>query len=261
MAVSETSGNQQLTGLAAETYNRLSGIEVVPADKVGFAGMTAEMFIRLLIAELQNQDPLEPVSNEQLVNQLSAIQSLQSNVELSEAIELMTQTLGSPSSGQQLSTASTFIGQSITGANSLTGIEDRAFLQDGEVFVGIGNLGLSLDEIGSINTAKSLVGKLVTGKTDAGKAVIGIVDDTSQDGGVDHVNIDGSAVRMAEVTSVNTAESLVGKTVSVQNSGSSFVGVVEAVIQGSGGPVLVVGDEQFTLSEVTSISVGTTIVP
>ncbi len=251
----------QLAGQTAETFNRLNGVDVVPADKIGFAGMTAETFIKLLVTELQHQDPMAPVGNEQIINQLSAMQSLQSNVELRDVIQSMSETLSSQPTSQQLSTASTFIGRSITGANSLTGIVDRAFLRNGEAFVGAGNLEFSLDEIGSINTADSLVGRLVTGRTAAGETVIGIVEAVARNDGADFLDIGGAAVPLTEVTSVNTADSLVGKMVNIQTSDRKILAEVQQVIQGTGDPVIVVRGEKFALSDIKSIVMGTTVVP
>lgn len=134
------------------TGTNRSGIEVptVESDEVGFAGLDADAFMRLLIATLQNQDPLEPVGNDDLLNQLATMRNLQANIELGEALEAIT-------INQQLSTAATYIGRSITGTGTnqqfVTGIADRAFLRDGQAFVGIGDEELALSNVTSINQA------------------------------------------------------------------------------------------------------------
>jgi len=122
--------------------------DVVDAASTGFAGLTADHFLTLLITELQNQDPTEPMKNEDLLNQLSMMSSLQSNNELGEALKAI-------ASSQQLSTAATFIGKSVTGTDvdrqTITGIVDRAFSRDGQVFVGIGDAEIPMNNVTSIN--------------------------------------------------------------------------------------------------------------
>ena len=124
--------------------------ELVSRDDVGFAGMTADDFMTLLIAELQNQDPTEPIKNEDLLNQLSVMRNLAANVEMAEAIEAIT-------SNQQLSTASTYIGKEITGTaldeSEVNGIADRAFLRDGDAFVAVGEKEVPLGGIVTVAAA------------------------------------------------------------------------------------------------------------
>ncbi|MFQ5732566.1 MAG: flagellar hook capping FlgD N-terminal domain-containing protein [Planctomycetaceae bacterium] len=124
--------------------------EFVSRDKVGFAGMTSDDFMTLLIAELQNQDPSEPVKNADLLNQLSVMRNLAANVEMAKALKAIT-------SNQQLSTASTFIGKVITGTatddSKATGIVDRAFLRDGEAFVSVGDQEVPLDGVTTVAAA------------------------------------------------------------------------------------------------------------
>lgn len=121
-----------------------SSVKVVPNDKTGFNSLTSEDFMKLLIAQLQNQDPSEPVTNEELLGQISDMRSLQSNIEMGDALKAVTV-------NQRLSTAATFIGRTVTGTDAnqqdVTGVADRAFLRDGQAFVGVGTAELSLDSV------------------------------------------------------------------------------------------------------------------
>jgi flagellar basal-body rod modification protein FlgD len=132
------------------TGSSSSDVNVVDADQVGFAGLTSESFLTLLITELQNQDPTEPIGNEELLNQLSMMRNLQSNIELGDTLKAIT-------SDQQLSTAATFIGKSITGISTeqeeVAGIADRAFLKDGQVFVGVGDSEIPLSQVSVVTSA------------------------------------------------------------------------------------------------------------
>jgi flagellar basal-body rod modification protein FlgD len=109
---------------------------VVDKDKIGVAGLTSDSFLKLLIAQLQNQDPTAPVGNEEILSQLSQMRSLQSNVELSD-------TLKGFASGQQITTGSAFLGKTVTGKNqdgdAITGVADRVFIENNETMLGIGN--------------------------------------------------------------------------------------------------------------------------
>jgi flagellar basal-body rod modification protein FlgD len=124
------------------------GAEFVAHDKTGFNGLTSETFMKLLIAQLQNQDPLEPVGNDELLSQMAMMRNLQSNIELGDAMKAIT-------SDQQLATAASFIGKSIEGTDinrqPVSGVVDRAFLANGEVFVGVGSATVALKEVRSVS--------------------------------------------------------------------------------------------------------------
>jgi flagellar basal-body rod modification protein FlgD len=121
-----------------------SSAATVSKDKLGFAGLTADDFMKLLITELQNQDPTEPLGNEELLSQLSAMRSLQSNIEMGEALKSVT-------TNQQLATATNFIGKAITGSTeqlqSVTGVVDRAFTREGRAFVGVAGQEVPLESV------------------------------------------------------------------------------------------------------------------
>jgi flagellar basal-body rod modification protein FlgD len=79
-------------------------------------------FLKLLISELQNQDPLDPVDNSEMVQQIGQIREI-------GATDQLTKTLSSLSSSQELVTASSLIGKSVEGlaedASAVDGIVDR----------------------------------------------------------------------------------------------------------------------------------------
>lgn len=132
----------------ASATNASTGNSIIPTDQAGFAGLDSDAFMRLLITELQNQDPTEPLSNEDLLNQLSMMRNLQSNIELGDALKAIT-------TNQQLSTATAFIGKTITGLNldqlEVSGVVDRAFLSDGQAYLGIGSETVAVDQVSSVH--------------------------------------------------------------------------------------------------------------
>ena len=81
-----------------------------------------DAFLKLLISELQNQDPLDPMDNSEMVQQIGQIREI-------GATDDLTRTLGKLSSSQELVTASSLIGQSVRGladdASAVDGVVDR----------------------------------------------------------------------------------------------------------------------------------------
>lgn len=83
-------------------------------------------FLQLMIAELTNQDPLNPMDNTQLVQQIGSIREISATDKLSSSLDLV-------QSGQSLSTASSLIGKNIkalTDANeNIEGEVERVSIQ------------------------------------------------------------------------------------------------------------------------------------
>jgi len=110
-------------------------INVVDADKTGFNGMTSETFMKLLITQLQNQDPTEPFDNEAMLNQISQMRTLSANLELES-------TLKNISLGQQLTNAAAFLGKEVTAKvdnKDVTGVVQRVSVQDGKTQLDLGS--------------------------------------------------------------------------------------------------------------------------
>ena len=83
-------------------------------------------FLKLMITELQNQDPLNPMDNSQLLNQIGQIRDI-------GATELLSATLASVQTGQNLATASGLIGQEIVALSDsleeVQGLVDRVTVE------------------------------------------------------------------------------------------------------------------------------------
>lgn len=73
-----------------------------------FNQLDIDSFLTLLISELQNQDPLDPVDNSDTLQQIGQIREI-------GATDQLTRTLSSLSSNQELVTASGLIGRTIDG--------------------------------------------------------------------------------------------------------------------------------------------------
>ena len=116
--------NNQASTTAAATFssdelaNQLNGSNA----NDGFNALGTDDFLQLLVNELQNQDPLNPVDNAEFVAQIGQIREI-------GATDQLTNSLTSLSNNQQLVTASGLIGRSIQGlatdSSNVDGVVDR----------------------------------------------------------------------------------------------------------------------------------------
>src|SRR3990172_5794435 len=78
-------------------------------------------FLRLMIAELQNQDPLNPLDNKDMLAQISQIREVGATDRLTETLD------------------SVLLGQNIASATNLIGTDISALSDDGESVAGVVN--------------------------------------------------------------------------------------------------------------------------
>src|SRR6476661_5053262 len=90
------------TGVANNTTTSPNQIK---SDK--FA-LKAEDFIKMMVTQLQNQDPVEPAKNEELLAQMSQIGQLQSSTDLQTSLKSMVMQ-------NNISSAGNLIGKKIQG--------------------------------------------------------------------------------------------------------------------------------------------------
>jgi len=119
----------------------------------GFSNVDTDQFMKLLLAELQNQDPLEPMKNSDMVQQMSQIRNI-------GATDQLTSTLSTLRESQELVTASGLIGQQVEGiaddASPVDGVVDRiTVMTDSEkgtrnVKVHVGNQTMQIRNIRTI---------------------------------------------------------------------------------------------------------------
>ena len=73
--------------------------------------LKTEDFIKMMITQLQQQDPMEPAKNEQLLAQMSQIGQLQSSTQLQDSLKGIVQQ-------NQIGSAAALIGKSIKGMDA-----------------------------------------------------------------------------------------------------------------------------------------------
>jgi len=101
-----------------------------PARSLG--DISPEQFLQLLITQLQNQDPFEPMKNQELLQQISAVRGLQSTIELQDTLESITLQ-------QQISSAGGLIGKVVSGLNEAldqaSGLVTSVSVESGHVYL------------------------------------------------------------------------------------------------------------------------------
>lgn len=107
-------------------------------------------FLKLLITELQNQDPLNPLDNAQMLQQLSQIREIGATEEMTDTVQQLSSALEAVTTGQNLATASSLIGKRIKGVSDdskdVVGVVKSASLQNGR-------LSLTVDGSSVVNAA------------------------------------------------------------------------------------------------------------
>src|SRR3954447_8729312 len=103
--------------------------------KSNFA-LKTEDFIKMMITQLQNQDPMEPAKNEQLLAQMSQIGQLQTATQLQDSLKgMMLQ--------NQIGSAATLIGKTVQGLDvnddPVTGLVTSVRVKDDGVSLELDN--------------------------------------------------------------------------------------------------------------------------
>jgi flagellar hook assembly protein FlgD len=198
-----------------------------------FSKVDMNDFIKLMIAELQNQDPMNPMDNTQMLEQISQIREIGSNDRLS-------QTLDAVLLGQNISTANNMIGQTITAldddAKTFVGTVERVAIEDGvpklratehipehldeetgrlvaeqtvEHTVSLKNISQVLPDsedtallAQKLSAAGSLVGQTIIGVTDSSEVVTGPVSQVSLEDGAVKLTVGGKVIDLENVTHV-----------------------------------------------------------
>jgi flagellar basal-body rod modification protein FlgD len=131
MSTSSVSSVAQQTTQASTDYDAWSQVDL-------------DDFINLLVTELQNQDPLDPMNNQEILQQVSQIREI-------ESTQRLTETLESVLLGQNVATAGNLLGQTIVGLSDsneqVSGEVDAVTIQDGTVKLHVGEHAVDLGNL------------------------------------------------------------------------------------------------------------------
>ncbi|HVX61789.1 MAG TPA: flagellar hook capping FlgD N-terminal domain-containing protein [Pirellulales bacterium] len=133
-ATTQTSSSSSSTGSSADAWNSIS-----PDD-----------FLKMLITELQNQDPTNPTDSSQILQQISEIRNIQATSDL-------TTTLNQVLLEQTFSAASVLVGKSVQGmaddGTSVAGTVDSVTFGNGTATLNVGQQTLKLGNVQQINNS------------------------------------------------------------------------------------------------------------
>jgi len=109
-------------------------------------------YMKLLIVQLQNQNPLEPLDNNEMASQLaqfSQLEQLESmNTNFAKVLETVERTYANSLIGKEIE----FIGETETGTRDImSGVVQQVYNNvDGEIFLVVGNHLVGLEDVTSI---------------------------------------------------------------------------------------------------------------
>ncbi len=109
-------------------------------------------FMKLLVTQLQNQNPLEPLDNNEMASQLtlfSQLEQLESmNSSFAKVLATVEQNYATSLIGKEVS----FVGESDSGETGITSgiVEQISNDIDGQIVLSVGNYNLGLEDIVSV---------------------------------------------------------------------------------------------------------------
>jgi len=110
-----------------------------------------EDFLKLLVAQLSNQDPMEPLSNDEFIAQMATFSQL-------EQMTNLNRNFSSFMKGQEISQYSSMIGKKITGitqdgATEVEGVVESISIVNGTALANVDTYKIPFENIKEITTA------------------------------------------------------------------------------------------------------------
>ena len=120
-------------------------------EATNIGGFSQQDMITLLVASLQNQDPLNPISNENFVSQVAQLTSLQEaqslNAKFDQFLKLQQLTEGASLLGVEVN----YLGED--GQTEQAGVVRSIAAEDGQIFLEVGGERVALDRVKGIGPA------------------------------------------------------------------------------------------------------------
>jgi len=140
-----------LSGITASTSSEFASAAELPTQE-----LDKNAFMELLVAQLKNQDPLEPASNEEFVGQLATFSSLEQLENVNDNIGTLALLQQSNALLSQLTESSALIGQTIEWTDYETGepgsgVVQSVKVEDGTAFLDVGDQMVALLDVTSVN--------------------------------------------------------------------------------------------------------------
>ncbi len=210
--------------------------------------LDSQEFMQIMITELTNQDPFEPMKNQELLNQMATIQQMESNQTMADSFEKLMENFDNLLDRDAMSTATRLIGEMVSGPSTsgpwAMGKVSAVTTADGEIQLELDTgQKINWDAVERIggNSGKDIIGNIAIGQTDGGVRVAGKVAEVELSGDdiILHLNQYGSetdetvAVSMSNASLIteDTADLLIGHQARGQDIAGSgeLEGIIESV--------------------------------
>ncbi len=116
----------------------------------GLNNININQFMQMMIAELQNQDPMNPESNTEIMQELGEMQQISSSNTLNT-------TLSSVALGQAISNATSLIGKTVSGldtsGNPANGVVSQVSILNNSPTLTIGNQTVDLSNVANVESS------------------------------------------------------------------------------------------------------------
>ncbi len=116
--------------MSAGAIGGLAATDGLPVNR--FADLKSQDFIKVMLAELSNQDPFEPTDSAALLEQLSSLRNVETQLELQNKLESLVLQ-------NQVAVAGGMIGLVVTGLNAandqVSGLVTSVRVQDGKALL------------------------------------------------------------------------------------------------------------------------------
>lgn len=228
-------GNNENIG---EMLNKISDpnwIDPVKARRVGNDELGKDAFLKLLLAQMKNQDPTSPMESHQMAAQLAQFSSLEKLQNIDESIKLMN--LNGNQSGAQFETLN-LIGRAIQGDSTQIMRQDPK--EEHDINFRLIKDATKVDVI--IKDANgTVVRELEVRNLKEGQNVV------TWNG----LNSEGSSMGKGEFKVEIKAQDSSGKKIAAE---TKFAGVVTGVNYTGEGPILLMGKQKVRLKDIKSIT-------
>lgn len=216
-------------------------VDPAKARRVGNPDLDKDAFMKLFLAQLKNQDPMNPLKSHEMAAQLAQFTSLEKLSNIDEGITGMTKAQESPQSFEALN----LIGKVVSGdsAKLLRSDEDQQHDIEFDLNGDVQKAVLSIKDASGQEIKKLEVTGLKKGK-----------NSVYWNGRLDN----GTQAQPGDYKVVIEARNTAGDKIHAK---TAFEGKVTGVNFTSKGPILAVGKQKIRLSEVKGISVPTEDVP
>ena len=135
MDVGSTTTTSSQAGSESQSAKSVAQPAGSSGDPTSLQGLELDDFFQLMIAELQNQDPLNPLENNEFLAQIATIREIGATTKLGD-------TLDSLVLGQNLNSGSSLIGKEISAlsddGNEIQGKVDRVTVSGSNVTLHVG---------------------------------------------------------------------------------------------------------------------------